>query len=206
MNELIDPKPMALPDWSNLSILHRNMLQPRSSFFVFSSEGDALSYDLKKARAHCLSGTWKFSLSENPFEAPRGFEAPSYDVSKWHDIPVPSMWQLCGHGRPQYTNVPYPIPVDPPYVPYTENETGSYVTKFKIPRELPKSQLRLRFEGVDSAFHVWLNGRPIGYSQGSRNPSEFDITDVVEITGENVLAVRVYQRCDGTYIEDQVCL
>ena len=99
----------------------------------------------------------------------------------------------------------FPIPVDPPNAPYEDNETGSYITTFKVPEHLRGSQLRLTFEGVDSSFHAWVNGKPVGYFQGSRNPSEFDITALVNDEGENRLAVRVYQYCDGTYIEDQVC-
>ncbi|KAK8068675.1 beta-galactosidase [Apiospora phragmitis] len=112
-----------------------------------------------------------------------------------------------GFGKgPQYTNVNYPFPVDPPHVPYDDNECGRYVTKFQVPDRLKKDgdQWRLRFEGVDAAFTVWLNGVEIGYSQGSRNPSEFDVTKCLELDSEeNYLAVEVYQRCDGSYIEDQ---
>jgi beta-galactosidase len=99
----------------------------------------------------------------------------------------------------------FPFPVDPPHVPYDDNETGNYLRTFKIPREFGNHQLRLRFEGVDSSFHVWVNGHEVGYSQGSRNPSEFDITSLVYLEGENTLAARVFQYCDGSYIEDQVC-
>lgn len=98
----------------------------------------------------------------------------------------------------------YPWPVDSPNVPYDDNETGSYLRTFKVPKAFEGDQLRLRFEGVDSAFHVWVNGKEVGYSQGSRNPSEFDITAFVNLDGENTLAVQVYQRCDGSYLEDQV--
>jgi beta-galactosidase len=94
--------------------------------------------------------------------------------------------------------------VDPPHVPYDQNETGCYLKTFEVPKTFKGDQLRLRFEGVDSAFHVWVNGKEIGYSQGSRNPSEFDITKSVYFGGENVLAVKVYQYSDGSYIEDQV--
>lgn len=97
----------------------------------------------------------------------------------------------------------YPFPVDPPHVPYDQNETGSYLRTFTIPTQFKDDQLRLRFEGVDSSFHVWINGKDVGYSQGSRNPSEFDITSFVNLDGENTLAVQVYQYCDGSYIEDQ---
>ncbi len=104
-----------------------------------------------------------------------------------------------------YTNVVYPFPVDPPNVPFDNNETGSYIRTFTVPESYRDHQLRLRFEGVDSSFHVWVNGKEVGYSQGSRNPSEFDITAFVN-EGDNTLAVRVYQWCDGSYIEDQVSL
>jgi beta-galactosidase len=104
-----------------------------------------------------------------------------------------------------YTNIKYPFPVEPGHVSYEANETGSYRRTFKVPAEFKHHQLRLRFEGVDSAFHVWVNGKEVGYSQGSRNPSEFDITELVDASNVNTLAVRVYQYCDGTYIEDQVC-
>lgn len=196
--------PTKVPDWNNLSVLHKNTLPPRAYFHNYTSEADALTYDVNKSRAQSLSGTWKFHHSNSPFEAPEGFESPSFDTSSWSDIAVPGMWQLQGFGRgPQYTNVQFPIPVDPPNVSFTENETGCYTRKFTISQELRGGQIRLRLEGVDSSFHVWVNGKEIGYSQGSRNPDEFDITAVVNQDGDNTLAVRVYQFCDGTYIEDQ---
>lgn len=196
--------PEGTPDWNNLSILHKNTLPARAYFHNFASEADALSYDVTKSKTHSLSGTWKFQHAYSPFEAPEGFESASFDTSAWSDIAVPGMWQLQGFGKgPQYTNVVYPIPVDPPNVSFTENETGSYVTKFRVPQDLKDAQIRLRFEGVDAAFHVWVNGKQVGYSQGSRNPDEFDITELISQDAENTLAVRVYQFCDGTYIEDQ---
>jgi beta-galactosidase len=112
------------------------------------------------------------------------------------------MWQLQGYGRPLYSNVNYPFPVDPPNVPFL-NETGSYWREFTVPQSWSGQQIRLRFEGVDSSFHVWINGQEIGYSQGSRNPSEFDITDLLRDSGSNSIAVRVYQYCDGSYLERQ---
>lgn len=199
--------PTEVPDWNNLKVLHKNTLPPRAYFHAYCSESDALTYDITKSKTHTLSGTWKFQHANSPFEAPQGFESPSFDSSSWNDIAVPGMWQLQGFGKgPQYTNVIFPIPVDPPNVPFTENETGSYVRKFKVPQDLKGDHIRLRFEGVDSSFHVWVNGKQVGYSQGSRNPDEFDITSVVDLDGENTLAVRVYQWCDGTYIEDQVSM
>lgn len=198
--------PRTQPDWNNLDVLHRNTLTPRANFYVYSSAEDALTYDLTRSKTHSLSGTWKFFHARNPFETPESFEDPAFDTAGWDDLAVPSMWQLNGYGKgPHYTNVNFPIPVDPPNVPFDENETGCYVRTFTVPEGLRDSQLRLRFEGVDSAFHVWVNGREVGYHQGSRNPSEFDVTGVVDAAGVNTLAVKVYQYCDATYIEDQVC-
>ncbi len=202
------------PDWSNLKVLHKNTLPPRAHFIPFPSESAALSLSPSKASSIPLSGTWKFHLSANPFEAP-SIEDVSKDQSGWTDIDVPSMWQLRGHGKgPHYTNTQYPFAVDPPYPPHLDNETGTYHRKFTIPSSYTSTgedkdsnnQYRLRFEGVDSAFHVYVNGKEVGYSQGSRNPSEFDVTKYLDLQEgkEQEIAVRVYQWCDGSYIEDQV--
>ena len=197
--------PDTKPDWASLKVIHRNILPPRANFFLYNSEEDALLRDISKAKCHSLSGNnWKFHLASNPFDAPEGFETNTFDSSLWHNIAIPGMWQLQGFGRgPQYTNVQFPFFVDPPNPPYTDNECGSYITRFRVPEQFQHDQIRLRFEGVDSAFHVWVNGQLAGYSQGARNPSEFDITSFVETAKENILAVRVYQFCDGSYIEDQ---
>lgn len=193
--------PKSQPDWNNLSVIHRNTLPPRASFYPYSSESDALSYNPTKSTSQCLSGTWKFHLSNSPAEAP---DFAKSDVSEWSSIEVPSMWQLKGYGSgPHYSNVNYIFPVDPPNVPSNENETGSYQRTFEIPEKWTGTQIKLRFEGVDSSFHVWINGKEVGYSQGARNPSEFDITNSVLVGPRNTIAVRVYKWCDGSYIERQ---
>jgi beta-galactosidase len=197
--------PVARPCWSDLSVIHQNTLPPRASFLPYTTEETALSRDVSKAQVHSLSGKWKFHCAKSPFEAPPDFHLRPFDASNWASIEVPGMWQLQGYGKgPQYTNVVYPFPVDPPNVPYDDNEAGSYIRSFTVPSSFQDCQLRLRFEGVDSAFHVWVNGEYVGYSQGSRNPSEFDVTAFVDVHEENKLAVQVYQFCDGSYIEDQV--
>jgi beta-galactosidase len=201
--------PPSTPHWNNLSILHENTLPPRASFVpypdVYSALSSSLSSSPPSTFVQSLSGTWNFHLSNSPFTAPENFHLRDHDVSKWGTIQVPGMWQLQGYGRgPQYTNVNYPFPVDPPNVPWEGNETGSYVREFSVPEVFRNHQIRLRFEGVDSSFSVWINGEYVGYSQGSRNPSEFDVTKVLELKGENRIAVRVYQFCDGSWIEDQV--
>ncbi|KAI0201453.1 beta-galactosidase [Astrocystis sublimbata] len=196
--------PASQPDWNDLGVLHKGTLPPRANFHIYNSVKDALSHDTAKSNRHALSGKWKFKLASNPFEGPEGFQDPAFDTAGWDDTVVPSMWQLNGYGKgPHYTNVNFPIPVDPPNVPFTDNETGHYICKFTVPKNIRNSQLRLRFEGVDSAYHVWVNGYEVGYHQGSRNPAEFDITSLLNEEDENTLAVKVYQYCDGTYIEDQ---
>ncbi|GAB0132242.1 hypothetical protein EsDP_00000683 [Epichloe bromicola] len=198
--------PSDLPDWSNVDVIHRNTLPPRSSFYLYDSEKDGLARDVTKARAQCLSGRWKFHLSKSPFAGPREFYKPGFDASEFGHINVPGMWQLQGYGKgPHYTNILYPWPVEPPNISYQENECGRYMTSFSVNKSFNDQQFRLRFEGVDSSFTLWVNGKKVGYSQGSRNPSEFDVTDLIH-TGkdkDNQLAVEVYQRCDGSYIEDQ---
>jgi beta-galactosidase len=116
------------------------------------------------------------------------------------ELPLQQLLRLTSN---RYTNLYFPFPVDPGKTPYDTNETGCYLRTFKVPKEFKSHQVRLRFEGVDSAFHVWVNGKEVGYSQGSRNPSEFDISDFIDEKGENVLAVQVYQYSDGSYLEDQ---
>lgn len=201
---------ISLLDFNTLSVIHRNTLPPRGHFFLYSSESDALeaaqTHDVVKSKSQLLSGTWKFLHTDGPFQGPMlDFFKGDFDTSGWDDIRVPGMWQLQGFGKgPQYTNVPYPFPCTLPDVPLDENECGRYVRAFTVGPEADDHQIRLRFEGVDSAFLVWVNGHAVGYSQGSRNPSEFDITDLVRGPGEtNTLAVQVYQRCNGSYIEDQ---
>ncbi|KAL4752023.1 hypothetical protein BDW72DRAFT_172308 [Aspergillus terricola var. indicus] len=191
--------PGYLPDWSNLNVLHRNTLPPRAHFYSYPNEEAALTFNREEGFFQSLNGTWKFHYDASPFEAPIWETA---NTTEWDDIIVPGVWQMQGYGRPQYTNIHYPIPVTPPNVSYM-NPTGSYWREFEVPADWDGQQIRLRYEGVDSAFHVWVNGEEVGYSQGSRNPSEFDITDYLSSEGTNTLATRVYQWSDGTYLEDQ---
>lgn len=175
------------PDYCNEAVFRRNCLEPRSYFIPDTSL--------------LLNGSWDFHYASTPFEAPDP-KSPS-ETTDWAKLNVPGHWQLQGYGKPWYTNVPFPIPVCPPYVP-TENPTGSYKRFFSVPGTWEAaSQLRLRFDGVDSAYHVWVNGVLVGYAQGSRNPHEFDVSEYVERDEQNELFVRVYQWSDGTYIEDQ---
>jgi beta-galactosidase/beta-glucuronidase len=190
------------PDWENPGVLQRGRLAPRAAFVPFPDVRTALGYERAASqRWLSLNGVWKFHYAPTPAEVPSGFEAEGFDSSAWGELPVPSCWQLHGYGAPHYTNVQYPFPVDPPRVP-TENATGCYRRTFVLPAAWRGQRVHLRFEGVDSAFHVFVNGHEVGYSQGSRLPAEFDLTAVVR-PGMNVLAVRVYRWSDGSYLEDQ---
>ncbi len=189
-------------DWENPRILHHNRLPARSYTFAYPDVESARGLDRGRSPwFRLLNGVWKFHYAPTPAEAPEDFYDASCDSSDWDDLPVPSMWQMHGYGRPHYTNVQYPFPVDPPRVP-TENPTGSYRREFTVPEEWAGRRILLRFEGVDSAFEVYVNGRFVGFSKGSRTPAEFDLTGCA-VPGRNVIAVRVYQWSDGTYMEDQ---
>eukprot|EP00249_Psilotum_nudum_P022717 c28621_g1_i1 orf=380-3835(-) len=151
-----------------------------------------------------LSGYWKFYLACKPESVPERFYEIGFDDSSWGLLPVPSNWQMHGHDRPIYTNILYPFPLDPPHVP-EENPTGCYRKSFSLPLEWIGRRTFLMFEAVDSAFYVWINGTLVGYSQDSRLPAEFEITEHCHVPGsaENILAVQVMRWSDGTYLEDQ---
>ncbi|MGH2479860.1 MAG: sugar-binding domain-containing protein, partial [Ktedonobacteraceae bacterium] len=189
-------------DWEDPTCLHRQRLAPRTTFYPYADRATACTFEREQStRFKLLNGTWKFSYSQSPAEAPAAFFEEAYDVASWDDLSVPSSWQMHGYGHPHYTNILYPFPVDPPRVP-TENPTGCYRRVFSLPDGWEQRTVTLCFEGVDSAFHIWLNGREVGYSQGSRLPSEFAISPYLR-PGANTLAVRVYQWSDGSYLEDQ---
>jgi beta-galactosidase/evolved beta-galactosidase subunit alpha len=193
---------VVLSDLENPAVLAQQRRAPRANFTPCADADSALCGErAASTRWLLLNGVWKFAYAASPAEAPAAFEQPAFDDAAWADLPVPSCWQCHGYGRPHYTNVVYPFPVDPPRVP-SENPTGAYRRVFCVPEHWRGMRVLLRFEGVDAAFHVWVNGHAIGFSKGSRMPAEFDITTALR-DGENVLAVRVYQWCDGSYLEDQ---
>lgn len=175
-------------DWENPAVVHKNRLPGRA-------------YLPGSGRAISLNGEWKFDCADTPANAPERFFAVDFDTSDWESITVPGNWQMQGYGHPHYTNTMYPFPLDPPNVP-TENPTGSYRRTFSLSPESISGRVILRFDGVDSAFYVWVNGQEVGFSKGSRLPSEFDVTPYVH-AGENSISVRVYQWSDGSYCEDQ---
>ena len=191
-------------DWENPQVVERNKEPGHVPLFAFADEDAALSG--QRPFFKLLNGTWQFFCVPNPFVAPRDFFMPDFDDSAWAVVAVPGNWQLqdgASHDVPIYVNVQYPFPVDEHLsVPQEDNPTGLYRTTFSVPAEWDGRQVFLVFDGVDSAFHLWLNGQPVGYSQDSRLPAEFDITPYLR-AGENVLAAQVYRWSDGSYLEDQ---
>ncbi|MCY9753013.1 beta-galactosidase subunit alpha [Paenibacillus alvei] len=192
-----------MKQWENVDATNCNRMKGRAYFRSYPNRQLALLDEPKYAHQwKSLNGTWKFVYLEAPEYSPPGFEQPTFDCSNWDDIMVPSNWQLEGYGKMHYSDLWYNFPINPPYVP-TDNPTGIYKRTFAIGSQwLDNQQVILRFHGVDSAFHVWVNGQEVGYSKGARLLSEFDITSYVE-AGQNEVCVRVYQWSDGTYLEDQ---
>ena len=175
----------------------------RAHFLTFPTREKALFNDNKYTHAFKnLNGVWKFMFLDAPEYSPEGFFASDFDTAEMDDITVPGNWQVQGYGKMHYSDLWYNFPINPPYVP-TENPTGIYKRTFFIEESFRGKQIILRFCGVDSAYHLWVNGREAGYSKAARNESEFDITDLVNVGEENDVTVRVYQWSDGTYLEDQ---
>lgn len=190
------------PDWANLEVLERNAEPPRADLIPYGGTDDALTGERERSPYfRLLNGVWRFRYSESPADAPEGSERGDFEDEDWDLLPVPSNWQMHGYGIPHYSSCPYPFPIDPPFVP-ANNPVGCYRSSFFVPDGWEGRSVRLLFEGVDSAYHVWLNGIPIGYSQGSHFTTEFDVTEALR-PGENRLAVRVYQWSDGSYLESQ---
>ncbi len=189
-------------DWENQKLTGINKQAPRTATIPFDDKTAALSCERTLSPYFkLLNGAWKFAYFTSPKEAPEDFFQEDFDCGEWEDIVVPSNWQMKGYGYPHYTNINYPIPKNPPFVP-SENPTGCYIREFEINDDWSDRRIMLRFDGVDSFFYVWVNGQLAGMSKGSRNAAEFDITDIAQL-GLNRITVQVLQWSDGTYLEDQ---
>lgn len=193
-----------LPDWQNPKLIQRGREKAHTTFFPYCGEAAARSGNRgKSAYYRQLNGRWQFTWAPEPRLAPKDFEQPSYDSSIWDSIPVPSNWEMLGYGRPNYTNVNYPFPYDPPYVP-DENPVGCYRKTFTLPAAWKGKRVFITFDGVDSFYYLYINGKEVGCSKVPHMPAEFDITDYVT-GGTNLVAVKVFQWSDGSYLEDQDC-
>ena len=190
-------------DWEDQTVFQINREEPRAHFFPFESEALALKNDKSLSNYfQSLNGAWKFHFAKDPAQKAVGFEETDHDVSSWENINVPGHWEMQGWSVPIYLDEEYPFPPDPPFVPHDYNAVGSYVKTFELDENWNGRDIFIHFGGVRSAFYFWLNGEFIGYSQGSKTPAEFDITDKV-ITGDNRIAVQVYRFSDGSYLEGQ---
>ena len=206
------------PDWENELMFEQNKLPARVASSSFASANDALMADRTASRMKSLDGTWKFKYVPRTDDRPTDFMAADFPGEGWHDIDVPSNWELQGFGQPIYTNITYPFtpgilnpnltydwkgpqPPRPPKI-YRDNPVGSYFRDFDMPTEWKDMSVILHFGGVSSAFYVWLNGKKIGYSQGSCLAAEFDVTEYLR-EGSNRVAVQVFRWSDGSYLEDQ---
>jgi len=192
-------------NWDNPDIVEFNKLPAHCTMIPFASESEAISNDYSLSPWYqSLNGTWKFNWARKPADRPKDFYKPGYDVSSWDDIPVPSNWEVEGYGIPIYVNQPYEFTdkPNPPDIPHDYNPVGSYRTDFTIDKSWRKRQVILHFGAVKSAMYLWINGEYVGYSQGSKLPAEFDITEYLK-KGKNTLAVEVYRWSDGTWLECQ---
>ena len=188
--------------YENLSVLHENTMPARAYYIPASKRMDNLVEHREESdRMQLLNGTWKFQYFNSIYDIQDSFFEKNYDTENFDEIQVPSVWQMAGYDTHQYTNIRYPFPFDPPYVPQNI-PCGVYVHTFEYSRDEKAPKSFLNFEGVDSCFYVWINGSYIGYSQVSHMTSEFDVTDVLQ-DGTNTVAVLVMKWCDGSYLEDQ---
>ena len=216
--DFIIPKTSSKNDWENEKVFAINKEPGHPTLIPYASEAEMVAdaaYDHpweRTASSRCLllNGKWKFRWAKAPEERPVAFYKPSFDVSAWAEIDVPSCWEMKGYGTPLYTNVTYPFMNNPPFIQaqrgYTmerePNPVGSYRREFTLPADWAGMEVFLHFDGVYSAFYVWVNGKKVGYSQGANNDAEFNVTRYVR-KGTNTVAVEVYKWSDGSYLEDQ---
>ena len=188
--------------YEDLSILHDNTMPMRSYYIPASQKMNTLIEHREDSdRFQLLNGVWKFQYYKSVYDLKEAFYRTSFNTKDFDDITVPGVWQIAGYDSPQYTNIRYPFPFDPPYLPQ-DIPCGAYVRKFTYHENIDAPRIYLNFEGVDSCFFVWLNGKYTGYSQVPHATAEFDVTEFLK-EGENTIAVLVLKWCDGSYLEDQ---
>lgn len=198
----------AQTEWDNApKVFGVNVLKPHVTSMPYSTIEEAKIGDRRSSPWYqTLGGSWKFLWVQKPAERHASFFQDSFDPSSWKDISVPGSWQLQGYGKPIYTNVVYPWNntdfIQPPAAPKNYNPVGHYRRNFTVPSTWDGRRIRLHFEGVESAYYVWVNGKSVGYSENSFTDHEFDITDKIR-PGSNNISVQVFRWCDGSWMEDQ---
>lgn len=198
-------------EWEDPAINRVNTLPPRATFYRFDTAREALRAPREAGGrwaspyVKSLAGDWRFRYVGNAQDRPTDFHEAGFDDSEWDDIPVPSNWEMQGHGQPIYTNIVYPFDKNPPFIAGPNGSpVGSYRTNFTVPEAWKGRTVEICFDGVESAMHVWCNGQKVGYSEDSRTPARFDLTPYLKGDGgENLLAVQVFRWSDGSYLEDQ---
>ena len=190
-----------VPHWENPEVFAVNKLPARASLVPYPTTEEAAARG-ESSLVMDISGDWRFSWSPRPADAPEGFEAVEYDDAAWGVMPVPGNWEVNGYGVPIYTNVNYPFPLNPPHIPAEDNPTGCYRHSFELPDAWSGRRVILHFESGLAAMQIWLNGAEVGYSEGTKCAVEFDITDFLT-EGTNLLAIKGFRWCDGSYLEDQ---
>ena len=194
------------PVIENPDVISKNKLPARASFFPFQSKDMALKQNFENADNYLLlNGTWKFNWSKSPELRPKNFYSENFNVNSWDDIKVPSNWEVEGYGIPIYTNATYPFAMknpNPPDIPDGYNPVGSYKRTFDVSPNWNGKEISIHFGAVKSAFYIWINGKKVGYSQGSKLPAEFNVTNFIR-PGKNTVALEVYRWSDGSYLECQ---
>lgn len=191
-------------DWETENVLSTNKEKYHIDVVPYADFASAIKGDKSNTPyIQSLNGKWKFKWVSKPSEAPMNFYKLDYDLSKWSEINVPGNMELQGHGSPIFTNIIHPFqPALPPAIPHDDNPVGSYRRSFTIPNTWSGRKVLINFDGVESAYYLFINGEKVGYSENSYSPSEFDITRFLK-AGENTLAVQVFRYSDGSYLEDQ---
>ena len=189
------------PYWEQPEVFAINKLPARATLLPYDSTAEALERG-ESDYVKDISGEWKFHWTKTPAERPASFWLADYDDSAWETISVPGNWEVEGYGVPIYTNVTYPFPLNPPYIPHDDNPTGCYRHEFTLPSQWDDRSIILHFESGLAAMYVWVNGQQVGYSEGTKTAVEFDITPYVQ-SGKNLLAIEGYRWADGSYLEDQ---
>ena len=190
--------------WEDPTIISENKEDAHATLFPYDTREEALEGNRTLSKHYrSLNGDWWFNWVKRPADRPMSFYEDNFDLTEWGKISVPGSWQLQGYGKPIYTNVKHPFEdPQPPYPPKDNNPVGSYRRSFSVPVDWRNGQVFLHFEGVKSAFFVWVNGKKVGYSQGSMTAAEFNITDHL-VEGNNTVSVQVFRWSDAAYIEDQ---
>lgn len=190
-------------NWENPELIGINKEAPHATQIPYKSEQAAIKTNRYSSKyLKMLNDNWKFNWCEKPADRPMNFYEEKFDDSNWKEIPVPSNWQMHGYDAPIYLNMPYPFKKNPPYIEHSDNHVGSYRYEFSVSKDWKEREIFIHFDGVESAFYLWINGKIVGYSQGSRTPAEFNITQYLQ-EDANILAAEVYRWSDGSYLECQ---